>query len=108
MIATAQQKLETAIATGNNLKYEVRMGKEWSAVWSGHDNGIILEFIYQKAKAMYPHIVDRASVVGTFWELYKICKGVFRHDENTQTYYVHKRRFKRHLKKALCRSRCNR
>lgn len=101
-----EQRLETAIASGNELKRDIGLGKEWYAVWAGHDNGIILEFLYQKAKSAHPVIAKGVSIVGTFQELFSICKGIFRHDANTQTYYIHKRRFKRHLKKALCRSRC--
>lgn len=103
---TVEEKLALAVKTGNELKGDVGLGKEWYGVYAAHDQGIILEFIYQKANAAYPEITKVSSIVTTFWELFGICKGIFRHDANTQMYYVHKRRFKRHLKKALCRSRC--
>ncbi len=101
----SNEKLKTAVASGNHIKSDLGVGKEWHAVWCGHDNGLILEFIYQKAMSSYPEITKTVSIVGTFWELFGICKGIFRHDPDTDTYLVHKRRFKRHLKKALCRSR---
>lgn len=103
---TVEEKLKRAILIGNELKGDVGLGKEWYGVYAAHDQGIILEFIYQKANATYPGITKVSSIVGTFWVLFGICRGIFRHDPNTQMYYVHKRRFKRHLKKALCRSRC--
>lgn len=100
------EKLRVAVSTGNELKRDVGLGKEWYGVYAGYDQGIILDFIYQKANTAYPNITKVSSTVGTFWQLWAICKGIFRHDPNTQMFYIHKRRFKRHLKKALCRSRC--
>lgn len=105
-MTTVEEKLDLAIRTGNELKRDVGLGKEWYGVYAAQDQGIILEFIYQKAKAAYPEITKVSSIVGTFWTLFGIRNSIFRHDANTQMYYVHKRRFKRHLKKALCRSRC--
>lgn len=102
---TAQEKLERAIVTGNNLKPDLVLGKEYYVLWIPEGNDEILEFIYAKVKAFYPNLAENFSAVGVFWELHRIQPGMFRYDRDSGVCSIHKREFKRHLKKAIIRSR---
>lgn len=102
---TAKQKLDRAIATGNNLKPDHVLGKEYYALWIPSGNDVLLEFIYEQCVSRQPSIAQCFSVVGVFWELYRIQPSMFRHDQDSDMYFIHKRKFKRHLKKAMSRSR---
>lgn len=104
---TREEMLANGVATGKNLKAEFHMGKEHYAIWDWKGNDVFLEFIYDQATKLYPKLAVGFSVVGLYWELYKIQPSIFRHVPDTGLYFIHKARFKRHLKKAIMRAKRN-
>ena len=102
---TNKEKLDRAIITGNNLKGDFGMGKEHYAIYEPSFNYLFLEWLDEQINNRHPGLADYVSVTGVFWNLYEIQPGMFRHDRDTGVYFIHKRQFKRHLKKAICRSR---
>jgi len=110
MIAT-NAHLVAGIAYGLSLKHDHAYGSDWFfgkeyyAIETGWGNGLLVDFIQLKAEELYPELAKTASFNSTFWELYRACFSIFTYTEDLRTYFIHKRRFKRHLKKALIRSR---
>ncbi|ABY63008.1 hypothetical protein ST201phi2-1p178 [Pseudomonas phage 201phi2-1] len=103
--------LVAGIAYGLSLKHDHAygshwfFGKEYYAVETSWGDGLLLDFIQLKAEELYPELAKTASFPDTFWALYKVRLSIFTYAEDVKTYFIHKRRFKRHLKKALIHSR---
>lgn len=100
-----KDKLNRAIATGNELKGDFGMGKEHYAIYEPSGNDAFLEWLHAQVNSRHPKLGRYVSIVGVFWNLYEIQPSMFRHDRDTGVYFIHKRKFKRYLKTAICRSR---
>lgn len=100
-----EEKLKTAIATGNNLKGEYGYGKEWYALYTGHMPDAILEFISGKIEQMYPELSKETylSIPGVAFRLLDYREHTYIADGDML--FIHKASFKRNLKKAICRNR---
>lgn len=102
---TQQEKLKTAIATGNDHKAEHGFGKEYYALYTGHMPDAILVFIADKMAELYPNLNKNSyiSVPGVVFHLFDCRRSIFLVID--EYLYIHKASFKRHLKKAICHSR---
>lgn len=100
-----EEKLVTAIATGNNLKAEHGFGKEYYALYTGHMPDAILEFISDKIDEMYPGLRNNTwiSIAGVAFRLMDFKDRVY--TVKGELLFIHKATFKRYLKKAICRNR---
>lgn len=100
-----EEKLASAIATGNSLKAEHGFGKEYYALYTGHMPDAILEFISGKIDEMYPELRNNSwiSIPGVAFRLMDFKGSIY---TVVDAYlYIHKASFKRNLKKAICRNR---
>lgn len=89
----------------NQAKSDALLGKEWYAISDQKQSDGLLNFIHAKATELYPELMkSHPSVPGIFWNIYNRNRAVFRHVEPFGIYVIHKKGFKRYLKKAIAKS----
>jgi len=91
-----------AVQIGNELKYLDSMGKEYYAFYN-INNDTILEWVERKVKELVDTKDIYFSVVGVVFDLTD--NSVFKvSNRDIALIYVHKKRFKKYVKKAFQRN----
>lgn len=100
-----KQRVNHAVYRGIDFKGHDGYGKEWYALYIGSaGNGVLVDWVDEKIKELYPAYYNRVSVIAVIFDLHQICRNYITVAQCNDVQYIHKRRFKRHLKKALQRN----
>lgn len=99
---TNKELMDDAVEIGRQLKCR---GKEYYAIYVGYTQDAYLEFVRSKIEQLYSSATDDhwVSTPGVIFKLVELNSGVV--SKIDDTIYIHKRKLKRHLRKAVHASR---
>lgn len=99
-----EERLAKAIETGRQLKLYSGKGKEYYAIYVGYNTDAWLDFVFEKVGEFYPNH-RKGQWVSTPGVIFKL------HDQNPKmferigdTMFIHKRKFRKALRRALSKS----